>query len=93
MSVCALCDRNHLTLTTHHLIPRQQTKRKKQETGPTIEICSPCHRQIHAQFTNKELAAEFNSIAKLKANKSMQKFLAWIRKQDPARHVRTRKAS
>ena len=92
MPICRLCERDCPALTVHHLIPRQQTKRKKQDTGPTVDICAPCHKQIHTLFTNKALATNLNSIDKLKAREEMQKFLGWIRKQDPDRKVRTRKA-
>ena len=65
---CELCDRHCPKHTEHHLIPRQQTKRKKKtknkynhtDLGPTIDICPPCHSQIHTLFTTKELAAELS---------------------------------
>lgn len=74
-------------LTVHHLTPRQNTKRKKADPGPTAEICSACHRQVHALFDNKQLARELNSIKKLKDEPQMQKFLAWVKKQDPQKRV------
>ncbi len=58
--LCQLCDREASPLgypkgnrdvkqlTSHHLVPRQTVKRKQADSGPTIDICSPCHRQIHA---------------------------------------------
>ncbi|BCL36154.1 hypothetical protein NSMS1_26010 [Nostoc sp. MS1] len=52
-------------LTVHHLVPRQNTKRKKQDPGETINICSACHRQIHTLFDNKVLAQELNTLEKL----------------------------
>ncbi len=84
---CELCDREVPKLTVHHLRPRQTTKRKKAEIGPTTEICSACHRQIHVLFDNKRLARELDSIEKLKAEPKMQKFLAWVRKQSPNKRV------
>ncbi|WP_330359436.1 HNH endonuclease [Moorena bouillonii] len=36
---CELCGRDVERLTVHHLIPRQNTKRKKMKPGPTITIC------------------------------------------------------
>ncbi|MGD1803847.1 HNH endonuclease [Dapis sp. BLCC M126] len=84
---CELCDREMKRLSVHHLIPRQQTKRKKAEPGSTIDICSACHRQIHAFFDNKRLAEELNTIEKLKHEPQMQKFLLWVRKQNPDRRV------
>ena len=94
---CELCDRHCPKLTEHHLIPRQQTKRKKKtknkynhtDLGPTIDICPPCHKQIHTLFTNKELAADLHSADLLKSHPAMEKFLKWIVKQDPYKKVRT----
>ncbi|WP_066426851.1 HNH endonuclease [Anabaena sp. 4-3] len=84
---CELCERKMADLTVHHLVPRQNTKRKKQDPGPTVDICSACHRQIHALFDNKQLAKEFNTLDKLKQQPQMQKFLAWVRKQDPDKRI------
>lgn len=79
-------------LTEHHLIPRQTTKRKKVDPGPTIGICSACHRQIHTLFSNSQLASDLNSAETLKAHPDMSKFLAWVRKQTPDKRVRVRRA-
>ena len=92
MSNCQLCDRDCLKLTVHHLIPRQQVKRKKLDESPTANLCAACHRQIHALFSNQSLATEFNTINLLQEHPQMQTFLTWIRKQDPNRKIRTRKA-
>lgn len=95
MANCELCDRDCLKLTEHHLVPRQETKRKKKKNradlGPTIDICSPCHKQVHTLFTNKELAANLYSADLLRSHPSMIKFLCWIAKQDPRKKVRTRR--
>jgi len=96
---CQLCDRNCPKLTEHHLIPRQQTRRKKKTKnkyshtglGPTIDICSPCHKQIHILFTNKELAESLHSADLLKSHPAMDKFLKWIAKQSTDKKVRTRR--
>lgn len=88
---CQLCDRNVHQLTVHHLIPRQTVKRKQAESGSTIEICSPCHRQIHVFYSNLELARNFNTLDKLKSEPKMRKFLGWISKQDPQKQVRIRR--
>ena len=96
---CELCDRTCPKLTEHHLIPRQQTRRKKKtknkyshtDLGPTIDICSPCHKQVHTLFTNKELADYLHSADLLKSHPAMAKFLKWIAKQAPYKKVRTRR--
>ncbi|MBD0346220.1 MAG: HNH endonuclease [Coleofasciculus sp. Co-bin14] len=84
---CELCEREVYRLTVHHLIPKQKVKQKKAEPGPTVAICSPCHRQIHSLFDNKRLAKELNSIEKLKNEPQMQKFLSWVKKQKPDKRV------
>ena len=74
-------------LTVHHLVPRQNTKRKKQHPGPTANICSACHRQIHALFDNKLLAHSLNTLEKLSNEPQMQKFLLWVRKQQRGKRI------
>lgn len=85
---CQLCEREIEELTAHHLIPRQTVKRKQADAGPTIDICGACHRQIHAFYSNIELARELNTIEKLQSEPKMQKFLKWISKQDPKKKIR-----
>jgi hypothetical protein len=84
---CELCERDVERLTAHHLIPRQTVKRKQADPGPTVDICSPCHRQIHSLFDNKRLARELNSLEALRSEPQMAKFLAWIRKQKPGKQI------
>ncbi len=88
---CQLCEREIERLTVHHLIPRQYSKRKKLDIGPTINICSPCHKQIHALFDNKYLARELNTLVKLQQEPKIKKFLLWIAKQDPNKLIVVRR--
>lgn len=85
---CELCQREMERLTVHHLIPRQAVKRKKADPGPTIDICSACHRQIHTLYSNTELAKDLNTTEKLRNEPKMQKFLNWIEKQKPNKRIR-----
>jgi 5-methylcytosine-specific restriction endonuclease McrA len=85
--ICELCQREVERLTVHHLIPRQKVKQKKAAPGPTVNICSPCHRQIHNLFDNKRLAQELNSLEKLQNEPQMAKFLSWVKKQKPHKRV------
>ncbi|NJL49071.1 MAG: HNH endonuclease [Leptolyngbyaceae cyanobacterium SM2_5_2] len=86
---CQLCDRPVPELTEHHLVPRQYTKRRQQEPGPTVWLCRPCHKQIHTLFDNHTLARELNTLEKLQAHPQMQRFISWIRKQRPEKQVRS----
>jgi hypothetical protein len=88
---CQLSEREIGQLTVHHLIPKQHTKRKKIAPSPTIDICYPCHKQIHALFDNKHLARELNTLEKLKDQPQVQKFLTWIKKQTPNKRVTVRR--
>ncbi len=80
MDTCAICEREVET-TRHHLTP------KNRKESAVVEICEPCHRQIHAVFTNHELRHRYNSVEALKESDGMQKFVAWIRKTGK-KHVR-----
>lgn len=81
---CAICGREE-TLTRHHLIPRTRhhNKRNKREfdrgtVKRTAGICRPCHSQIHALLTEKELERDYRTIEKLHAHPELMKFAEWI---------------
>lgn len=90
-SRCELCGREVGFLTEHHLIPRAEHRRKKKREAlaqdflnTVIEICAPCHKNIHANFTERELADEYNTFDKLRTSPAIAKFTAWVRKQADA---------
>jgi hypothetical protein len=83
--VCALCGREE-ELTRHHLIPRMVVRRKRKDkavTEPkkTIDTCRPCHSNMHALFTEKELGDKHNTVARLKKHKGIAKFSEWVAKR------------
>jgi 5-methylcytosine-specific restriction enzyme A len=82
---CELCGRHVGRVTRHHLKPRSHGGTS------TALLCPPCHRQLHALFTNHTLAEQLDSLESLKADPEVQSYLAWIRKQ-PDRHVPVRKS-
>ena len=88
--VCELCERPVDALTTHHLFPKSQGRRagRKVQELPTVRTCRACHRQLHTLFSNKELARELDSLEKLKAHPAMEKFLTWVKKQDPNKKIK-----
>jgi 5-methylcytosine-specific restriction enzyme A len=83
---CQLCGRDvpRGMITLHHLLPRQK--------GGTAEdraaLCKPCHKQLHAMFSNKDLARRYTTIESLRAAEPLQPFLGWIRKQKSDRNFR-----
>jgi hypothetical protein len=52
-----------------------------------------CHRQVHALFTETELATRFSTVEALLQQPEVQKFVAWVRNKPPAFYeaVRTRR--
>jgi ribosome-binding protein aMBF1 (putative translation factor) len=74
---CELCGRE-VPLTRHHSIPKQKRGKK----GAVIYLCVPCHKQIHALFTNSELK-KLNTVEKLKEDARVQKWIVWVRKKNP----------
>src|SRR4051812_16494424 len=85
--VCQLCERDvprHL-ITLHHLTPKQKGGKAEHRTP----LCKPCHKQLHATFSNNDLARAYDSIEALRGAMPLQPFLKWIRKQKADRNFRT----
>ncbi len=80
-SYCELCERRGVTTTEHHLIPREEGGKDKDT--PTVRLCLPCHRQIHALYTNRVLGLRLNTIEKMRADERIARYLNWVRKQNP----------
>ena len=87
--ICELCLRKGVGTTVHHLTPKEEGGRDL----PTADLCTPCHKQIHALFTNKELADGLNTLAALQQDERMARYLRWIRKQPPTAIPRTKKSN
>jgi 5-methylcytosine-specific restriction enzyme A len=84
---CALCQREvpiHL-ITQHHLKPKEKGGTAEHKTP----MCKPCHKQLHAMFSNNDLAKRYDSLEALRRAPALQPFLKWIRKQKPDRNFRT----
>lgn len=86
---CELCLREDIDITVHHLTPK--------EMGgtflPTAKLCIPCHKQIHALYTNAELAVRLNSIELLQQDDKIRKYLKWIRKQPSTKLTKAKKSN
>jgi len=86
--VCPLCDRviPHSQRDAHHLVPKSKGGRH------TEYLHRICHRQIHALFTETELAKQFNSVEALLAHAGIQRFVAWVKTKPIYLMERTRKS-
>ena len=81
---CAICGREEI-LTRHHLIPRtrHRNKRNKREFDRatvkfTVGICQPCHSQLHAVLTEKELERDYRTVDALLSHPEIAKFAEWM---------------
>lgn len=88
-TICELCGRASVETTIHHLIPKQYGG----ADGPTVQLCIACHKQIHATFTNEELAGFYNTIERLSEHPTMEKYLKWVKKQAPGKRISIKKSN
>jgi hypothetical protein len=79
---CALCGRSVSVVTNHHLVPQSIGKRKgiKPSDLPQVDLCIMCHKQLHALFSNTELAQYLSDIQLLLEHEKIQSYLRFIRK-------------
>lgn len=89
LGICELCDRINVETTIHHLTPREEGGHKL----PTADLCIPCHKQVHALYTNRELALRLNTIPRLKEDDKIKKFVNWIQKQPSSVLVKVKKSN
>jgi hypothetical protein len=88
-SVCPICDRPipDAQKDAHHLIP-------KSKGGKTTEYLHRiCHRQIHALFTETELATQFNTAIALQKHPEMQRFIHWVKSKPNHFYEKSRKST
>ena len=77
--ICPLCKRKipSSQKDAHHLIPKSYGGKK------TVLLHRICHRQIHALFSEVELARQLNSVELLRGSEDLQSFIKWVKsKQD-----------
>ena len=83
MEKCELCG-SETNITKHHLIPVSQSRRKnkylKTDEGNFLWVCTECHSQIHALFSNYELKTLYSTKESLMNEPRMRKFIEWRRK-------------
>ncbi len=86
--ICPLCDRNipKTQIDAHHLVP------KSHRATETVMLHRICHRQIHALFTETELARQFNTIEKLKSHEEILRFIDWVKQKPDDFFERSRKS-
>ena len=85
---CEICrhEYDRRELTRHHVVP------KSRGGTETVLLCRPCHKQVHALFTEKELERDFNTVDALLSAEAMQPWLRFIRKRKPTKRLTVRTA-
>ncbi len=88
LPVCPLCCRSvpPAQQDAHHLVPRSEGGRE------TVILHRICHRQVHALFTEAELARQYATPQALLAHPRMQAFVQWVRRKPDDFYERTRKS-
>jgi len=87
--ICPICDRviPDSQKDAHHLVP-------KSKGGKATEYLHRiCHKQIHALFTETELATQLNHAAILREHAEMQKFIQWVKTKPNSFYERVRKSA
>lgn len=86
--LCPLCERPipPEQRDAHHLVPKSRGGRY------TADLHRICHRQLHALFTETELARHYHTVEALLAHPEVAAFVAWVRGKPPEFHERTRKS-
>ena len=95
---CELCGREAHRLERHHLIPRTTHRNKRNKKsfarkdvrGRILMLCSPCHKQLHATFAEKQLEYEYNTLAAIRAHPDIRKFVRWVRRRPADAGIRVR---
>lgn len=84
--ICPLCDRPipSAQRDAHHLVPRSRGGRQ------TTFLHRICHRQVHALFTEAELARDYRTADALRAHPELIKFVAWVQRKPNDFFERTR---
>lgn len=85
---CPLCGREipPAVLEAHHLVPRS---RGGEATVPLHRIC---HRQVHALFSEAELARHYGSVDALRRHPAMAQFIGWVQTKPALFNERVRKS-
>ena len=82
---CWLCERPlGRRVQQHHTVPKSKKGRA------TVPVHPICHRAIHANFTNAELARTGEDRGVLLERDALRKFVEWVADKPPDFHAPTR---
>jgi hypothetical protein len=82
---CELCEREHIPLTYHHLIPRsthvKALARKwhtKDQLNNVAWLCRACHTFVHGLASNEVLAKELYTVELIEDREETGRWVGWI---------------
>ena len=89
MEECEACGRK-LTLTEHHLIPKEMHNKKwcrklhtiNEMNACTVMVCHDCHAAFHKFISNKDLAKNYYTLEELLEHPEVSNFIEWVSKND-----------
>lgn len=86
--ICPLCRRPipDSEKDAHHLVPKSKGGRETQY------LHRVCHRQIHALFTETELARTYSHVDALLLHPAIARFVTWVRTKPDNFFEKTRKS-
>lgn len=86
--LCPVCGRSipPSQRDAHHLVPKSRGGRE------TAWLHRICHRQLHALFSEGELASRYNHVEALLAQPEVQRFAQWVKTKPDDFFERTRKS-
>ncbi len=85
---CALCGRVlGRRVERHHVRPKGEGGRD------TVPVHPICHRAIHANLSNSDLARGYPDMDSLRAHPGIARFLVWVADKRPDFHAPTRRRS
>lgn len=83
---CWLCGRPFETLIQwHHPVPKSKKGRG------TVPVHPICHKTIHANFTNAELARIGDDPERIRENEAVARFVKWVARKPADFHAPTRR--
>jgi hypothetical protein len=84
-SACEICDRDWITLTYHHLIPKAvHAKVLKRGWHPESRLndvawlCRACHSFVHRMAGNEELAREWYDVERILEREDVERWRKWV---------------
>jgi hypothetical protein len=85
VSGCEICQREHIPLTYHHLIPKMVHEKAakrgwhtREELNNVAWLCRACHSFVHGFAGHEALARELYTVELLLEREEVRRFAGWV---------------